>query len=53
VIERDWYELGEWRLDAEGHCTDCATRIPGVFAVTPGGWGSRRVPVRLAAIAAS
>jgi pyruvate formate lyase activating enzyme len=30
VIERDWYQLGEWQLDATGRCTECATQIPGV-----------------------
>ena len=47
VIERDWYELGEWQLDAHGACRKCGTRIPGVFSATPGDWGSQRLPVRL------
>lgn len=47
VIERDWYELGEWQLDAGGHCKQCATRIPGVFDGAPGRWGAKRMPVRL------
>jgi pyruvate formate lyase activating enzyme len=51
VIERDWYELGEWRLDAQGRCLKCETRIPGVFDGKPGTWGARRLPVRLAAVA--
>jgi pyruvate formate lyase activating enzyme len=49
VIERDWYQLGEWQLDATGRCTECATQIPGVFVAKPGHWGSRRLPVRNAA----
>ena len=49
VIERDWYELGEWKLDATGHCQACGVRIPGVFDGKPGAWGARRLPVRLAA----
>jgi pyruvate formate lyase activating enzyme len=49
VIERDWYELGEWRLDAEGACRKCGTKIPGVFSAQPGDWGSKRLPVRLVA----
>jgi pyruvate formate lyase activating enzyme len=48
VIERDWYRLGRYRLTGDGHCAGCGTRIPGVFDGPPGGWGSRRVPVRLA-----
>jgi pyruvate formate lyase activating enzyme len=49
VIERDWHELGEWKLTAEGRCTGCDTPIPGRFLGPPGRWGRRRVPVRLAA----
>jgi pyruvate formate lyase activating enzyme len=47
VIERDWYELGEWKLDDAGCCTHCGTSIPGRFTRTPGNWGSRRMPVRV------
>lgn len=49
VIERDWYELGEWRLDADGACRECGTKIPGIFRAQPGIWGSQRLPVRLLA----
>jgi pyruvate formate lyase activating enzyme len=48
VIERDWYRLGEYRVDAEGRCQACGTRVPGVFAGPPAHWGPRRLPVRLA-----
>jgi pyruvate formate lyase activating enzyme len=48
VIERDWYALGQWRLDAQGACLECGTRIPGVFAHAPGTWGAQRMPVRMA-----
>ncbi len=47
VIERDWYVLGEYRLDASGHCTNCGTQVPGVFEGDPGSWGNRRQPVVL------
>jgi pyruvate formate lyase activating enzyme len=47
LIERDWYELGQWGLTPEGCCANCDTRIPGVFAAGPGAWGARRLPVRL------
>ena len=47
VIERDWYELGSWRLDEHGACRNCGTTIPGHFDATPGHFGARRVPVRL------
>ena len=48
LIERDWYELGGWSLDA-GHCASCGELCAGVFEARPGTWGSRRLPVRLAA----
>lgn len=48
VIERDWYALGAWRLDAEGHCRECRTAIAGRFEARPGAFGRRRIPVRLA-----
>ena len=50
LIGRNWYELGEWGLDAQGRCTACGTACAGVFAARPGSWGSRRLPVRLANI---
>jgi len=50
VIGRDWYVLSEWHLTDEGRCRSCGTRCPGVFEGPPGTWGSRRLPVRLAAV---
>jgi pyruvate formate lyase activating enzyme len=47
VIERDWYELGDYKLTDEGRCEACGTQLPGEFAGRPGGWGRRRLPVRL------
>jgi pyruvate formate lyase activating enzyme len=47
VVERDWHELGEWRLTDDGHCQECGWQIPGRYDGPPGRWGRRRVPVRL------
>jgi pyruvate formate lyase activating enzyme len=47
VIERDWYELGEWAIDSNGCCKHCGTSIAGRFANAPGKWGARRMPVRI------
>lgn len=47
LIGRDWYNLLEWNLDAEGKCKFCGTRCNGVFAAEPGSWGRKRQPVRL------
>jgi pyruvate formate lyase activating enzyme len=48
VIERDWYVLGEWHIDANGACGHCGTRIPGHFDAAPGHFGAKQVRVRLA-----
>ena len=48
LIERDGYRLGRWNLDAAGRCRACGVNCPGVFEPSPGDWGSRRQPVRLA-----
>jgi pyruvate formate lyase activating enzyme len=47
LIERDWYRLGRWGLDAEGRCRQCGTPLPGVLEACPGAWGPRRLPVRM------
>jgi pyruvate formate lyase activating enzyme len=49
LIERDWYVLGEWNLDAACRCRFCNTPCAGVFEAKPGQWGARRLPVRMAA----
>ena len=62
LIERDWYELGEWNLaegpegregreGPEGKCRFCGTPCAGVFNGGPGSWGSRRLPVRMSQFA--
>ncbi|HEX8805194.1 MAG TPA: AmmeMemoRadiSam system radical SAM enzyme, partial [Acidimicrobiales bacterium] len=48
LVERDWYELGRWHLTDDGRCASCGHAVPGRFDGPPGGWGRRRVPVRLA-----
>ena len=47
LIERDWYELGGWRLDPHGCCAACGEPCAGVLDRVPGRWGARRLPVRL------
>jgi pyruvate formate lyase activating enzyme len=49
LIERDWYQLGRWQLDADGCCTECGTRLPGHFDAKPATFGARRIPVRISA----
>jgi pyruvate formate lyase activating enzyme len=45
LIERDWYEMGEWNLES-GHCPQCNTPLAGVFEDLPGDWGSKRQRVK-------
>ena len=48
VIARDGFALGAWRLDEQGRCRSCGTACAGVFEESPGQWGARRMPVRMA-----
>jgi pyruvate formate lyase activating enzyme len=47
LIGRDWYELSEWNLTADGKCRFCDASCAGVFEAQPGRWGARRRPVLL------
>ena len=51
LIERDWYQLISYRVDANGRCPTCHPICAGVFEKQPGHWGRRRQPVRLASFA--
>ena len=46
IIERDWYELGEWHI-ANGCCGSCGKDVAGVFESQAGDWGRRRIPIRM------
>jgi pyruvate formate lyase activating enzyme len=48
LVGRNGYVLGDWNLDEDGRCRRCGEHCPGVFEATPGAWGARRQPVRLA-----
>ncbi|WP_440878470.1 AmmeMemoRadiSam system radical SAM enzyme [Vibrio natriegens] len=47
IIERDWYQLGEYHLDDTGHCNHCGHKIPGRFAGPRENFGPRRIPVAI------
>ncbi|MFC5301335.1 AmmeMemoRadiSam system radical SAM enzyme [Azospira restricta] len=49
LIARDWYEIGDYRITADGACPNCGERIAGRFGVFGKPFGARRIPVRLAA----
>ncbi|HEY9760804.1 MAG TPA: AmmeMemoRadiSam system radical SAM enzyme [Oculatellaceae cyanobacterium] len=44
VIERNWHELGQYRI-RDGKCDSCQTPVAGIFEDTKGDWGRRRLPV--------
>ena len=50
LIERDWYQIGRYRLTDDGRCRKCDMQLPGIFDGPAGNWGARRLPVRLAAL---
>ncbi|MBF0160795.1 MAG: AmmeMemoRadiSam system radical SAM enzyme [Magnetococcales bacterium] len=47
VIERSGYTVNGWNLDDKGQCQHCHTACAGRFDGPPGGWGSRRAPIRV------
>ena len=47
VIERDWYQLGAYKMVGQ-QCAYCNTPIPGVFDLSgPGNWGRKRQPLAI------
>jgi AmmeMemoRadiSam system radical SAM enzyme/AmmeMemoRadiSam system protein B/AmmeMemoRadiSam system protein A len=53
LVDRNWYELGEYRIDADGRCSHCRQAIPGRFGNTCGSWGAKRQPIRIEDFSAS
>ena len=49
LIERDWYQIRQYRLRSDGHCPDCGGAIAGRFAEKAGNFGPRRIPVAIGA----
>ena len=47
LIERDWYRILAYRLDASGACTGCGHRLAGRFGKFVSAFGARRVPVHI------
>ena len=48
VIERDWYQIDNYRLTSAGHCPQCNAEIAGRFDKSAGDFGRQRIPVRIA-----
>lgn len=51
LIVRDWYDVRDYRLTADGRCPNCQSRIAGHFGETLGDdngvFGPRRIPLHL------
>lgn len=47
VIERDWYQLGQYQLDATGHCLHRGNPMAGRFEVVNRPFGRKRLAVRV------
>ena len=47
LIVRDGYVIRQYRLDDDGQCPHCRTKIAGRFGSFDKPFGSRRIPVRL------
>ena len=47
LIERDWYEIPAYRLDAQGRCPACGTPVAGRFEPFGTPFGARRIPITL------
>ncbi len=49
LIERDWYEIRQYRLTPDGHCPDCNAKIAGHFEKFTKAFGARRIPIVMGA----
>ncbi len=47
LIERDWYQIGDYRLTANGQCPDCAHPLAGRFGRAAGNFGRKRIPIAI------
>jgi len=48
LVVRDWHRVLRYELDAGGRCRHCATPLAGRLGARAGGFGARRIPVRMA-----
>lgn len=50
LIERDWYEIEQYRVTPDGRCPDCDTSIAGCFEKFEGQFGRRRISVSVGSV---
>jgi len=46
LIERNWYELGEYQLE-NNRCQHCGGEVAGRFDSQKGDWGRKRLPIKI------
>ena len=51
LVERERYEIRQYRLVGAGRCPNCGRQLAGVFDGAAGAWGDRRLAVRLTQVA--
>jgi pyruvate formate lyase activating enzyme len=47
LVVRDWYEIPDYRITADGHCPQCGQAVAGRYQVYDRPFGSRRIPVAM------
>lgn len=47
LIERDWYEIKQYKLDPAGNCPVCGFSIAGKFETNAGNFGRKRLPIQI------
>ena len=47
LIKRDWFEILEYRVTAQGACPGCGAAIAGRFGASVGDWGRKRRRLRI------
>lgn len=47
LIERDWYQINQYRLTESGQCPDCGTVVAGRFDTLAGNFGRKRIPIAI------
>ena len=47
LVVRDWYQINQYRLTAQGCCPDCGTALAGCFDARAGNFGRRRIPISM------
>jgi len=52
LIVRDWYNILNYRVGADGRCLECGGAIAGRYQAFGTAFGARRIPVRLGSTAA-